>query len=141
MQVTVEFQGMAQLIQRLKTMPAAIQADADAALENIAIGMADHIRRQYPRGPTGNLKRGVRARRLGPMAWQVRAGAGHTHLYEFGTKMRKNKRGANRGRMPRFGPIFGVEKMRRQAQMRRDLTNVLRTAARGAGSAGGVGML
>lgn len=141
MEVSVTFTGLREMIDRLKRMPAEIQHEADEVIAEVSQVMAASVKRRYRRGPTGKLQRGVRVRKLAPMAHQVRSGAPHAHLYEFGTKVRTNKKGANRGSMPRFGPIFSVEKMRASHGFRAKLTQVLRDAGRGAGSPTGSGLL
>lgn len=141
MAVMVEWQGMKELSATLRTLPEAIRADVDEVLAGIAEGMARSVAVQYRHGRTGKLQRGVRVRKLAPLAYQVRSGAPHAHLFEFGTAVRYTKRGAHRGAMPRFGPIFGVEALRFRGHMVRDLTEVLRHGGRGTRSPGGTGLL
>lgn len=138
MTVTVEWQGkgIAGLIAAIKQVPEAVQREADTAIDGVADGMVSAVKAQYRRGRTGTLQRGVRKRKLAPLAYQVRSAAPHAHLYEFGTRQRQTKRGANRGAMPRFGPIFGVEKMRWGAKFERDMRDVLQRSVRSASGTG-----
>lgn len=138
--VTVEFTGWREFIERMKHVPDVVKADADDVLREVAESMAGAVRERYA-VRSGKLRRGVRVRRLAAMAYQVKSGAPHAHLYEQGTRPRRTRTGANRGVMPRFGPIFAVEKMRASSRVVRRLEHVLANAARGAGSPTGVGML
>ena len=93
---------------------AAIDRTAQAVVDEVAAVARQHaqvlagrVRSAYPQGKTGNLRRGVTwgpnrpGARIG--AW-VRSNAPHVHFLEAGTAMRRNKAGANRGRVQGPGP-------------------------------------
>lgn len=139
LQADVGFEGLESLIRKIKTMPDAIKAEADAVILDVAENMAGAIAARYP---SRRLKRGVTVRKLGPMMYRVRSGASLAPIFEFSKEqIRRHKTGKSTGVMTRIGPIFSVEKIRWHATYLRRLREVLRDAGRGAGSAGGAGLL
>lgn len=85
--------------------------EADQILRDQAEAAKADIVAAYPRGPTGNLKRGVKIR-AARGSWiggvELKQTAPHGHLYEYGTTRRFTHDHAHRGRMtgrPTFGPI------------------------------------
>jgi hypothetical protein len=94
----------------LLALPATLTAEAGAILLAAAQEAKAAIVAAYPER-TGNLRRGVV---VAPVRGRVFAGARlrqrapHGWLYEYGTKVRTNRAGQNRGRMqerPTFWPI------------------------------------
>lgn len=92
--------------------------ETDQILRDSAAAAKAEIVYAYPKGPTGNLKRGVKffaARGSWIGGAQVKQTAPHGHLYEYGTVVRKTKDNQFRNRMfakqgfpdgrPTFGPI------------------------------------
>ena len=86
-------------LRRLDQLGAVVRASVRDEAMAVAERMAADLRRQYPR-VTGNLLRGIRVEH-GRRGSYVLSRAPHAHLYEWGTKGRKNysRKGANRGRV------------------------------------------
>ena len=103
----VTWQGLEAFKHELATLTPQLEAEARAI--NLASAEAAYaqIFQTYPRGATGNLRGGLRLRHR-PAGSELRQRAPHGHLYEYGTTVRTNKAGANRGYMkphPTFYPI------------------------------------
>lgn len=97
----VKFSGVAEFKRALRDAPAVVQEKAGYITEDAGVSLAATLRAEFPEGPTGNLRKGVRLEQIGPLAWRVRSTARHTHIFEKGTGRRFTKRtGANRGVMP-----------------------------------------
>jgi len=106
--MSVKWSGLEEFKRELLNLPAHLADEAGAIVMESAQQAAKDVQSAYPKGPTGNLKRGVTARlenrgRAGASAL-VKSGARHSHIFEKGTGPRKNSRGANRGRMPEAQP-------------------------------------
>jgi bacteriophage HK97-gp10 putative tail-component len=95
--------GLEEFKRQLRQLPEELASEADTIVQAHATEAQAAIQRAYPEGPTGNLRRGVtrtrESSRFGSRAI-VRSRAKHASLYEYGTKPRRNSRGANRGTMP-----------------------------------------
>lgn len=96
---------------QLQTISKTLLEEADGILRDGAEAAKAEIVTAYRRGPTGNLKRGVKIR-AARGSWiggvELKQTAPHGHLYEHGTVVRHTQDGAHRGRMaarPTFGPI------------------------------------
>jgi HK97 gp10 family phage protein len=125
-----EFSGMAALIRGLQNLPAQVQQEAEGVVQATASLMAAEVRRDYPQGETGNLRKGVVIKHEqgvnGRVRAQVRSVAKHAHLYEYGTVQRYTKgSGANRGTMP-AQPTFVPAAVRNRQRMVEKLADVLR---------------
>jgi hypothetical protein len=114
--VSIEWRGMSEFIQALKSAPVEITNEADASLKEIAAGMATDVRAQYRRVSSTFLKGQVRTKKLQKMAHRVSVG-GSGHIYELGTAVRHTKAGANRGQAPARGPIFFPARQKAAARM------------------------
>jgi hypothetical protein len=83
-----EFQGLNELIADLRHLPAELKGEATSIVMDRAIAAQADIVSQYPQGPTGNLKHGVKVlvRAIGPhgVSAQVRSSAPHAWLWEHG---------------------------------------------------------
>jgi len=120
--VKISVTGVKEIDAVLKGLPLQLnhkilgQAHADAAKPLI-----DRAKLLAPEGPTGNLVDSIGAEKVGfgksdeiglVIAGPRRGGKNrgfHGHLVEYGTKQRKNKKGANRGMMkkkPFMAPAF-----------------------------------
>jgi hypothetical protein len=111
MSASLEIRGIAELKQALANLPIELKGESTQIVLDTAYAAADDIRTQYPLGLTGNLRKGVRVvvKEIGALAVaaQVRSGAPHAHLWEFGTQARQTKLGWQRGRMPHPpAPVF-----------------------------------
>lgn len=121
--MTVTFTGVKQIDAVLKNMPLALTHSVmSAAHAQAAKPLVAKAKLLAPEGPTGNLVDSIgivkssfkRATEIG----EVRVGprrrkAPHAHLVEYGTKPRRNRRGANRGTMrkkPFMKPAFTLTK-------------------------------
>ena len=127
--VSVDLAGFEALIQELRNAPDDIRSDAMDIVRDTTEAAAAEIREAYPRGPTGNLKKRVQTFYPGStvLAGIVKSTAPHSHLYEFGTRDRKTKAGANRGRMPKPNPeITPRIAVKHRTQMFKRLVDMLR---------------
>jgi hypothetical protein len=102
--VSVQWTGLETFRNELRRLPEHLQDEAARIVVAAASEAQKDVQAAYPVGPTGNLKRGVRLNvesqsRLGARA-VVRSTAQHAHIFEKGTKIRRTRTGANRGRMP-----------------------------------------
>jgi hypothetical protein len=104
MGASLKFDGMAELRAALHRMPEELANEARDIIGEIAYSAAGDIRSAYP-SRTGNLIRGVVVTRVekGKLTAGavVKSGAPHAHLFEYGTSTRHNRKGANRGAMPK----------------------------------------
>lgn len=121
------WEGLGDFRAMLRNLPRALHGDARNIVHARANRAALAIRSKYPQ-VTGNLVEHVivdihDTDRIA--AAVVRSTAHHAWLYEKGTKVRKHKDGANKGRSPKH-PIFVKEAMRERAAMRRDLRDMMR---------------
>jgi len=95
--------GLDELRRQLRTLPAELREEAQDIVRDAADTSAAAIKEKYPRR-TGNLKNGVKVKRLGGSGAiagaQVINTAPHAALFESGTQARHNQLGANRGAMP-----------------------------------------
>lgn len=107
----VTWMGFEAFKRQLTTMSPTLLEESDQILRDQAEAAKAEIVAAYRRGPTGNLKRGVKiraARGQGIAGVELKQTAPHGHLYEYGTTRRFTQDGAHRGRMsghPTFGPI------------------------------------
>lgn len=88
---TLELQGIEQLKEMLGSFAATCTEEAQRMADETAARAAEEIRDAYPKGPTGNLKRGVRVHRVKQTDGHrvlaiVKSTARHAHLYEYGTR-------------------------------------------------------
>lgn len=94
--------GLDQLRAALMRLPEELASEGADIVQAAAEQAARETQAAYP-VRTGTLQRRVTAmteRSKGGALGLVRSRAPHAHLYEFGTKKRKNDKGANRGVMP-----------------------------------------
>lgn len=110
--VTVQWRGLDEFKDRLRAMDAEMTAEANEIMVSVAESARTAIVQTYPI-KSGNLRRGVIIRKPRNPG-RLLAGvdlvqrAPHGWLYERGTTVRHNKKGANRGQMkatPTFVPI------------------------------------
>jgi hypothetical protein len=122
MSTTLEIRGLEDLKAALRHLPAALASAATPIVIGAAQAARADIVAQYPQGPTGNLKQGVRvelkaANAAGVIAI-VKSTARHAWIYEHGTQTRQTTLGANRGRMPAPpAPVFIPTMMRTRRAM------------------------
>lgn len=113
MSVSWTVEGVREMETTLRDLPGALAIEAQVKALRWAKQAATEIGRAYPGGTAGRLGRGLQVRTGGG---QVRAGRTHAgasvvqtlqplaNYYDFGTKkIRRTKRGATRGRMPKAG--------------------------------------
>lgn len=107
MSVKVEMRGLAEFRQQLRNLPETFQQEGTVIVDAHAADFERQMTTAYPKGPTGNLKRGVTRNvtqsRFGG-ASVVRSRAKHAALFEKGTQVRQTARGLNRGQMPEAKP-------------------------------------
>lgn len=100
----VEWDGLNEFQQALRQLPKELTGEAAEIVQRHAEASARTVQANYPQGPTGNLKSGVRVepdRSPFGVRGVVRSRAKHAHLFEFGTNTRRTSKGADRGRMPK----------------------------------------
>lgn len=114
---TIEF-SVRQLADAMDRATDEVKEDVARLIGSAAETTVQRLQRGYPQGPTGNLRKMVRvtsprsfsttSNGVALPAMQVKAFAPHVHIWQRGTKVRRNySRGdANRGRMPVGGPLF-----------------------------------
>lgn len=120
--------GFEELKAQLRALPTHLASEAEGIVVGHANAAAGQLRSEYPEGPTGNLKRGVKADRVtqsgaGARA-RVRSTARHAHLYEYGTQARHTSEGWNRGAMPPR-PTFVPVVVRERRAMVDDLIHMV----------------
>lgn len=107
----VTITGMDELRRFLRDLPREMDDEASTIIREAAQVTADRAKAAYPRGDTGNLRRGVRvfhdagsrgAMGIGarPITSYVRNSAPHSHLFEFGSQLRRHSNGKSVGAMP-----------------------------------------
>lgn len=100
--MSVQIQGFDELIRQLTDAPEHIRDRGMEIVKATTETAAREIQATYPKGPTGNLR--DRVKTFYPseslLVGIIRSTAPHSHLWEFGTRVRRNAAGANRGRMP-----------------------------------------
>lgn len=88
MSVSFELRGLQELQDALRELPTHLKGAATAIVVEAAHQAQAEIVGQYPQGPTGNLKHGVKVviKALGPhgVSAQVRSTAPHAWLWEHG---------------------------------------------------------
>ena len=116
--VSVTWSGLDSFMAELQTMTADLVDEANAIMVESAEAAKRDIAAAYP-SKTGTLRRGLV---LKPAKGTLLSGATlvqtapHGYIYERGTTIRKNKAGANRGRMPPNPTFFPIaESYRRTA--------------------------
>lgn len=111
MGVRMQLTGMEALLQQLAHEPADVRAAGVAIVNDETDGGAEDLRRHYPEESrtthgTGTLRGRVRTvpATTSQMVGQVQSRAPHAHLWHWGTRKRRTKKGHNRGRMPAASP-------------------------------------
>jgi len=126
MSARVEVRGLVELRKQISDMPEDIQAQAAVIVREATEGARTDLQAAYP-SKTGTLRARVRtAYQRGGLSGRMNSQAPHSHLYEEGTKVRQNKRGANRGRMKATPETPGIA-TRRRFIMFRQLIAMLRS--------------
>ena len=139
-EIKVEAQGLEELQRDFRSLARKIEPkELKPILRKEAQRFAALLLPRTPLGPTGNLRKGVKAwtppitaRHPDAMA---RAGvryriAPHVHLVEYGTKERYNKRGAYRGVMPARHFIMSLGDSQMPGILRRIIDAVNKVIAR-----------
>jgi hypothetical protein len=112
--LSFELIGMDDLRQALRDLPANLQTQAAAIVHSTAHRVATETIADYPE-VTGNLRRGVKVTEVGSIRGGVKAmvwsRSPHSHLYERGSYLTKNRKitgpwrhGASTGTMPAASP-------------------------------------
>lgn len=97
----VTWSGMTEFKREIKAIAPDLAKETDTIFLEAAEAALARIYQTYPRGETGNLRKGLYVRTpKGTLAGAILIQAApHGHLYEYGTKKRKTARGYNRGWM------------------------------------------
>jgi len=101
--VRVVMDGLPDLRTALRELPETLTDEASGIVQAAGLDAKAQIQSAYPDGATGNLRAGVTVQvnhaRAATSA-VVRSRARHAHLFEWGTRARRTRRGASRGAMP-----------------------------------------
>lgn len=128
----VELQGWNELLIQIRSLPQAFADEAAEMIDNTVEEAASSLIQSYPRGDTGNLRKGVKwgTTRSGyGISGFVKTTAPHSHLWEFGTQSRKTRKGWNRGKAPAHynQGLVGIA-IRKRRELRGKLIDVVRRA-------------
>jgi hypothetical protein len=127
--MTIEFDGLKELIEQLTRAPEAIRQEGMEIVRDEATSAATEAALRYPtRADTIARRIRVEFPSSQILYALVKSAAPHSHLYEFGTKeKRKTSKGWNRGIMPGLNPQIIVPVMERhRLQMYERLKDMLR---------------
>lgn len=121
MSATVRWNGLDELLEQLRNLPADLTAEAGHIIEASANAAAVQVRSGYgSHRRTGKLQESVVVDVLASgefgVVRRLRATAKHAHLVEYGTQARHTAIGANRGSMPP-AHIFVPAVLRNRRQM------------------------
>jgi hypothetical protein len=123
----IVWNGLAELREALRNLPAELTAEASHVVEGAANAAAADIKAAYP-VRTGNLRDHVfvshRDKGRFSAGAVVKNTAKHAHLFEVGTQARHNSLGANRGSMPP-GNVFIPAMIKRRRVMYEQLKALL----------------
>lgn len=132
MPVRLQLDGLTELRAALRQLPAELTDDAAAIVEDTTDRTETALVQTYPKGATGNLRRGVKktvAKGSFGVQGTVKSTSPHAHLWEFGTAVRHTARGWNRGKAPshaREGLVAIAVRERRRMNQR--LVDLVRSA-------------
>ncbi len=133
MSAKVTIDGLTEFRAALRALPAELAQEGETIVVSHATEAKREVTSGYPKGPTGNLQRGVtltvEKSHFGTTAI-VKSHARHAHLYEDGTKLRRTRSGANRGQMPRAPEANRMipKVIRIRARMRQALIELVKKA-------------
>jgi hypothetical protein len=126
MSARLQWSGLNEFLREFHALPETLRADGMEIVREETTGAAAELARGYAQ-KTGALARSVKvefpsaARLIGIVVNT----SPHSHLYDFGTQVRRNRAGANRGRMPAARVMVPIVQ-RRRAHMTRRLEDLLR---------------
>jgi hypothetical protein len=114
------------LIQGLDKASAEIKARVLDRMDRAATSMVSILHAKYPKGKTGNLRKGVTKRRASTFGFVVRSTAPHVHFIEQGTRERRDptRKNARRGRVTP-NPIFVPQAVRERKSFLSDSQAIL----------------
>jgi len=121
------FDGLDELREALRNLPAELAGEASHIVEGAANGAAADIKAAYP-VRTGNLRDHLTVTHVDQGKYSagaiVKNTAKHAALFEFGTQARHTDIGANRGSMPP-GRVFITRAIKARRQMYTALKDLL----------------
>lgn len=129
----LKLEGLEEFRRGLRNLPEDLANEAG----DIVLAHAEEAKREiqsgYPEGPTGNLRARVGVERNKSKFTSgaiVKARAPHASIFEFGTRARTTKSGANRGVMPKAQPTeaFIPKAIRARRRMTQALIGLLERA-------------
>ena len=132
MPTTIKWDGLDEFKRQLRNLPEHLADEAADPVEAAGEQTKSSLIQSYPLGPTGNLRSRVTVtteRSAFGVTSTVKSASPHAHLWDFGTKSRRTRKGWNRGVSPEhkqdgIGPIA----TRNRARMYDQLRGILRTA-------------
>lgn len=127
----LELRGLAELYAALRRLPEELRERGGQIVTENADEAADEIRAGYTAHKhTGNLADHVKVVKVDGASGKygaaaiVKSTAKHAYIFENGTQVRKNAKGANRGAMPP-GHVFVPIVIRKRRQMYQELQYLL----------------
>jgi len=142
MDINIEIQGKEEFEKTLLTLAKALPNDkVEPVMMEGAKVVAAAAKARAPQGPTGNLKKGVKAKYLRQISNYPRSAAAavdrkiarHAHIIEYGTKPRYQKSGRYTGigpAKPFFRPAVDTNREPVYRKVRDKLLNMILEAAR-----------
>lgn len=130
MPVRLQLDGLAELRAALRHLPADLADDAGDIVEDTTDRTQTALVQTYPRGDTGNLRRGVKTTiEHGAFGVEgtVKSTSPHAHLWEFGTAVRHTARGWNRGKEQSHDGLVAIA-VRERRRMNQRLVELVRSA-------------
>lgn len=114
----VTTKGLDELIRTLTDAPKHVRDAGMEIVRDEVEGAASEVRAAYPDGP---MKRGVKVDFPSStlLIGAVKSSSPESHLYEFGTQVRRTGAGANRGAAPPHPVTVPIAKKRRRRMFER----------------------
>ena len=140
--ISVTLDGLQQLLRDMERLPDGLEAAAAPVITQAAQNVANEVRSVTASLPNAGKGPWAADARLSPrvkvvqkdtLRAQMESRAPHAWLYEYGSKRRANKAGANRGVMPAsrlVGRVASQERQRMNGQLVRLFDDALRKVGR-----------
>ncbi len=105
MSASLRFDGLSELREQLRNLPAELTAEASGIVTEAATSAEGEVRAKYEaHARSGNLAKGLRVTHVDSGKYSagalLKSTAPHANLFENGSQARHNDIGANRGSMP-----------------------------------------
>jgi hypothetical protein len=127
--ITVKLVGGDQFVASAVNWMTRLRHEITLASRRRAALIASRTLSYYPYGPTGNLRKRIHVREVvgnqAEVQELVKSAAPHAHLYEWGSRQRRTKRGWNRGAMPEAKNGMVPIAVQERAALLRDVRTIL----------------